>query len=317
MQAWFVTTNIIALCAIGCGQGRAKPARTEPATHARFIEDDAGARAADRSRGCGKAPGPPGERRIQVEGRTGAFIVSIPGRYDSTRAYPLGFAFHGRNRNHVDCQQTDCAGVQSVMGEQALLVYMQSLREPLDQQQGGWEWPSEREDNVRFFQTVLSTMRDEYCVDPKRVFVAGGSSGGAFANLLGCRYADQLQAVAAVSGGWLEDEACTGVPAALLLHGIDDPHVPIARGELARESYRARQKCSATSTPPITDMHAAVRAARDAAPGVETAQCVDYQGCSPGSGLRWCEHSFGGYDGTTHGWPPVGGQLIWDFVSRL
>ena len=27
--------------------------------------------------------------------------------------------------------------------------------------------------------------------------------------------------------------------------------------------------------------------------------------------------SYGGYDGSTHGWPPVGGQLIWDFVKGL
>ena len=31
----------------------------------------------------------------------------------------------------------------------------------------------------------------------------------------------------------------------------------------------------------------------------------------------WCEHSEGGYDNSTHGWPRVGGQLVHDFTASL
>jgi len=96
-----------------------------------------GAAASTASGGCKKAPGPVGERQLAVNARTGLYIVSLPKTYDSAKAYPLGFAFHGRNRNHKDCQQGDCAGFQEVMGESAVLVYMQSLREPLDSLTGG------------------------------------------------------------------------------------------------------------------------------------------------------------------------------------
>ena len=64
-------------------------------------------------------------------------------------------------------------------------------------------------------------------------------------------------------------------------------------------------------------MHADVRAARDAQPTLEKSGCVDYQGCGAGSAIRWCEHSYGGYDGSTNGWPPNGGKLIRDFVTAL
>jgi len=269
------------------------------------------------ARGCGKPHGAVGERRLKVGGRTGLFIVSVPSSYDASHHYPLGFAFHGRNRNHVNCQQGDCAGVQSVMGEHAVLVYPQSLREPLDREDGGWEWPTERDDNARFVEAVWSQVQDEFCVDDERTFLAGSSSGGAFAHWLACLHGDRLLAVAAVSGGWPDATTCTGTPAALVLHGIDDPHVPIARGILARESYQQRSGCSASTAPNLDGMHAEVRKARDATPKVETAECVDYQGCAAHQPVRWCEHSYGGYDGSTHGWPPVGGQLIWDFVSKL
>jgi poly(3-hydroxybutyrate) depolymerase len=267
--------------------------------------------------GCGKRPRRAGERTIRIGDRVGVYLVSVPRAYDPSRRYPLGFAFHGRNRNHRDCQRTDCAGFQSIMGDHAVLVYPQSVREPQGNSDGGWERPSELEANLRLFESAWSEVERDFCIDSKRVFLAGTSSGGTFVNLLGCRYADRLLAVAPVSGGWQEPGACPSSPAALLIHGIDDPHVPMARGVLARTSYQQRSGCGAESEPPLDHMHGIVRRARDAKPSVEIEQCVDYLGCQAGRPLRWCEHSYGGYDGSTHGWPPSAGRLIWDFVSRL
>ncbi|HEY6078271.1 MAG TPA: hypothetical protein VIW29_05680 [Polyangiaceae bacterium] len=276
-----------------------------------------GASAPEPSLGCNQAPGPEGEQMMTVNARTGLYIVSLPSTYDMAKPYPLGFGFHGRNRNHKNCQDGDCAGFQSVMGEQAVLVYMQSLREPLDAEMSGWEGGDEREDNAQFFEQVLAEVGAKYCIDQRRVFVAGTSSGASFTNLLGCRYGDKLLAAAPVSGGLPESQNCKGAPAAIVIHGIDDPHVPFTAGEMARENYQERSGCGDTTLPELAGMHADIRATRDAEPSVEAAACVDYQGCAPASPLRWCEHSYGGYDDSTHGWPPVGGQLIWDFVKNL
>ena len=49
----------------------------------------------------------------------------------------------------------------------------------------------------------------------------------------------------------------------------------------------------------------------------ESHGCAVYQGCDAGLPVTWCEHSEGGYDGSTHGWPLFGGQQVWDFVSAL
>ena len=272
--------------------------------------------ASKASKGCGKPAGAVGERQLTVGTQTGLYIVSLPKSYDAARPYPLGFAFHGRTRNHKDCQEHDCVGFQDVMGEEAVLVYMQSLREPSDTD-SGWERPAERADNLQFFELVRAQIEADYCVDERRVFLAGTSSGGNFANLLGCIHGEQFLAVAPVSGSLKDPPTCQGAPAALVIHGIDDSHITIDRGEAARESYRVRSGCAATTTPPLASMHAKVRSARDQKPSVETLACVDYDGCNQASPLRWCEHSYGGWDGSTHGWPPVGGQLIWDFVKSL
>lgn len=270
---------------------------------------------ASRSAGCGKPTGAVGEQQLEVGARTGLYLVSLPKDYDSKRAYPLVFALHGRNRNHRDCQNTDCTGIQTELGEKAVLVYPQSLREPLNAEHSGWEHPEEREVNVPFFEGLWAQIEADYCIDQARVVLAGSSSGGTFAHLLACRYGDRLQAVATVAGGYPEPEACRGAPAAILIHGIDDPHVPIARGELSREAYVRRSGCAPSTVPVLAEMHAAIRSARDAKR--EEARCVDYVGCGTESPLRWCEHSYGGYDGSTHGWPPVGGALISGFIGKL
>jgi polyhydroxybutyrate depolymerase len=268
------------------------------------------------SRGCGKLAGPAGERQIAVGRQKGLYLVSLPKGYDPAKAYPLGFAFHGRTRSHKDCQDNDCGGFQSAMGEEAVLVYMQSLREPGDTG-SGWERPQERASNLHFFELVLGQIEADYCVDEQRIFLAGSSSGANFANLLGCLHGDRFLAIAPVSGSLKDPPNCVGAPSALVIHGIDDSHITLDRGEQARENYRRRSGCSEATTPPLSEMHAHVRSARDQEPSVETLACVDYTGCAKRSALRWCEHSYGGWDNSTHGWPKVGGQVIWDFVKAL
>jgi polyhydroxybutyrate depolymerase len=286
----------LALLAFGCGDSGAEEpgAKVEPVT------------------GCGKvATG--GARELPIEGFDGLYYVSLPSTYDPERRYPLGFAFHGDSRNHYDCRAQDCYGFQSALGEEAVLVYMQSLREPSTSLEGGWD--DERENNAAFFEAVLSSIEGEFCVDEERVFVAGTSSGAIFANLLGCRYGDRLLAVAPVAGSLPEHEGCRGTPAALLIHGVDDPHVPFESGEEARDFYLSQNGCSDSAEPDVASLHSEIREKRDADPTIEDIACTDYQGCS--TPVRWCEHSYGGYDLSTHGWPPTGGELIRDFVRDL
>jgi poly(3-hydroxybutyrate) depolymerase len=263
--------------------------------------------------GCGKTA-TEGDRTLPIADFEGRYHVSIPADYDPSIRYPLGFAFHGDGRNHFDCRDPDCYGFQGVIGQQAVLVYMQSLRDPPDAVEGGWG--DARDDNVAFFEAVLDATTAELCIDDQRVFVAGTSSGAIFANVLGCRLGDRLLAVAPVAGSTPETDDCAGTPAALVIHGVDDPHVTFEKGQAARDFYAARNGCSLSTEPPIATIHDDIRAKRDADPTVEATACVDYTDCGAAP-VRWCEHSYGGYDDSTHGWPPDAGQLIWDFVQDL
>jgi poly(3-hydroxybutyrate) depolymerase len=263
--------------------------------------------------GCGKAA-VGGDRALAIAGFEGRYYISLPAGYDPSTRYPLGFAFHGDGRNHFDCRDPDCYEFQGVIGPHAVLVYMQSLREPPDAGETGWG--DARDDNVAFFEATLDALTAELCIDEQRVFVAGTSSGAIFANVLGCRLGDRLLAVAPIAGSTPETEQCTGTPAALVVHGVDDPHVTFESGQAARDFYAARNGCSPSTEPPIATVHDEIRAKRDAQPTVEATACVEYTDCSSAP-VRWCEHSYGGYDDSTHGWPFDGAQLIWDFVQEL
>jgi len=158
-------------------------------------------------------------------------------------------------------------------------------------------------------------MKAEYCVDQGRIEVTGTSSGATFSNILGCRFGDQLQSISPIAGTPLEREGCVGRVAAMVVHGVDDNQVPFADGEAARDFWAVRNGCDSTTVPAIADVHAEVRAARDQM--MSTFACADYQGCDEGYPVRWCEHSDGGYDNSTHGWPTFGGELVHSFVNAL
>src|SRR5262249_914741 len=127
----------------------------------------------------------------------------------------------------------------------------------------------------------------------------------------------------------LEKENCKGKFAALVIHGIDDDStgVPFPLGVEARDFYAQANGCSTETVPPLAEIHADVRARRDAALAAAAAgqirdtsgifRCADYQGCDEGLPVRWCEHGEDGYSRTTHGYPLEGGPTTWDFVAPL
>ena len=277
------------------------------------------------SAGCGGPAMPPtGPQTLTSGGQEGNYVISVPRGYDPNTPATVGFVFHGAGNNEVACfGGGNCAGVQMSMVDKAILVYPRAFGASLS-------WTNEaREQNVVWFDDLLSHVKANYCVDEHKVFVMGTSSGAHFSNILGCRRSDVLRAIAPGAGERLETTGCEETRfAALVIHGIDDGStgsgVPFAKGEQARDFYAQRNNCSSETVPPIAQIHAEVRMLRDAAitatPRGSTAgifRCADYQGCDPGLPVRWCEHGEDGYDGTTHGYPLEGGPTTWDFVNAL
>jgi polyhydroxybutyrate depolymerase len=257
------------------------------------------------SAGCGKANPPTGARTIMTGGKSAGFIVTLPAGYDPNKPMPLGFAFHGYNLNEKTCAAgLECPGFKDL---KAITVYPKSIG-------AGWEYPlALLEPNIKFFEDTVALMKNEYCVDEHRIFVAGVSSGGQFVNHLSCRFGDWLWAVSPIAA-YVEPAVkvnCKGAPAEIIIHGITDNLEKNAHP--VRDLYAMRNGCP-TVPADMEKAEADMKAAR-AATRAEVA-CVNYEGCTANP-VRYCVFSQITYDNLTHGWPKVGGMLIQTFLDGL
>lgn len=126
-------------------------------------------------------------------------------------ATPVVFAFHGHGGGMTQVARS--FGLHTLWPE-AIVVYMDGLptaglTDP-DGKLPGWQKaPGDYEDrDIKFFDTVLETLKNEYKVDAKRIYATGHSNGGQFTYLLWAMRGEVLAAVApsaAAPGlGWAE-----------------------------------------------------------------------------------------------------------------
>ncbi|HEY0709955.1 MAG TPA: hypothetical protein VGG33_24290 [Polyangia bacterium] len=261
-------------------------------------------RAVKPSAGCGKMNPATGARTIMTGGQTAMYNVKLPTGYDPNKPVPLGFGFHGFGNGACGPTSGECRGFAEL---NAVTVYMKSIS-------AGWEQSAVLQQNITYFQDVLAVMKNEYCIDESRIFVAGVSSGGQFVEHLTCRFGDTFWQVSPVAASVVgaANMNCKGTPPILVIHGVTDQAGNYGQG--VAEMFAKRNGCSAT--PPAglakakTDMMAAFSA--------QQAQhvCLDWDGCTAAP-VRFCISSQITYNGLTHGWPRVGGMLIGEFQAKL
>lgn len=254
------------------------------------------------SAGCGKMNPATGARMITTGGKTGNFNVQLPANYEANTPMPLGFGFHGFGNDECGPDQGECRGFKNLP---AVTVYMKSLSD-------GWEQQSILEANVTYWQDVLTMMKNEYCIDENRVFIAGVSSGGQFIEHLTCRFGDTLWQTTAVCAGLVgsAQNNCKGTPPILIIHGITDQAG--GYGIDVAEMFAERNGC--TTAPALEETRNDLMPEKPVAEAEHV--CLDWQGCTKAP-VRFCYSSQITYDGLTHGWPQVGGQLIGEFHATL
>ena len=256
------------------------------------------------SAGCNKPLPEQDARSIETGGQTANFNVHVPDNYDNTVPMPLGFGFHGFGNDECGPDQGECRGFADLP---AVTVYMKSISD-------GWEQSEVLEDNITYWQDVVALMKDEYCIDESRVFIAGVSSGGQFIEHLTCRFGDTLWQTTAVCAGAVQSatENCMGTPPVLVIHGVTD-----GAGDFGNDTvaiFAERNGCSETPPAGLEQARADMMQAFDAQEAEHV--CLDWEGCTLNP-VRFCISSQITYDGLTHGWPQVGGTLIGEFQQTI
>ncbi len=126
-------------------------------------------------------------RQWTVDGVVREALVYAPPQA-GTNAAPVVFAFHGHGGSMQNAARTFSYHTR---WPQAIVVYMQGLNTPgrLTDPEGkkpGWQSAvgEQGDRDLKFFDAVLASLKQDYQVDAKRIYASGHSNGGGFTYLL-------------------------------------------------------------------------------------------------------------------------------------
>ncbi len=181
-----------------------------------------------RPAACGAPAAATGDWSITSGGQTRHALVHIPPAAASRLALPVVLVFHGYRDAPADVESMTA---MSVKADQAgfIAVYPAALGEPT-------KWDFAGETDTTFIDALLTKLQADLCVDPTRMFATGMSLGGGMSNLIGCRFAKRIAAIAPVSGvygpNWGGDCVPDRTVPVIAFHGKLDPIVPYRGGPI-------------------------------------------------------------------------------------
>lgn len=163
-----------------------------------------------------------------VDGVTREALVYAPAQA-LLEPTPVLFVFHGHGGT---MNNSSTRTPYHQLWPEAIVVYPQGLNTPgqLTDPSGalpGWQKTEgdQGDRDLKFFDAMLASLRKDYLVDDKRIFVTGHSNGGAFTYLLWAARGDTLAAVAPTSAAALRFLDQLKPKPAFILGGQNDPLV--------------------------------------------------------------------------------------------
>jgi polyhydroxybutyrate depolymerase len=222
-----------------------------------------------------RAGEPLARREWKVDGVAREAFVYAPATA-KTNATPVVFAFHGHGGTMHHSARTFS---YHTAWPEAIVVYMQGLKTPgrLSDPEGkrpGWQHAlgDQQDRDLKFFDAVLASLKEDYRVDEKRLYSTGHSNGGAFTYLLWAARGDRFAAFAPSGCAAAQNLPRLKPKPVLHVAGSNDPLVKFAwqettinallrLNECDRESGKKwEQSCtiyeSSSKVPVVTFIHA-------------------------------------------------------------
>lgn len=170
---------------------------------------------------------------IDVDGVKRSYTVQLP----ATRLAPLVLVLHGKTQRGAD-MITRTAWPQVAKREGFAVGFPDGLNhawaDARTKAGPALRGPPEGTDDVAFIAKLVEKLVANGTADPKRVYVAGISNGGAMAMTLACARADLFAAGASAIMNLTDEAAVTCHPSRplpmLLMNGTADPLVPYEGG---------------------------------------------------------------------------------------
>lgn len=167
------------------------------------------------------------EIQINFEDVLRDFSVIIPDDYDSTKAYPVLFYFHGLGGSKLAGEN-----ILSSMTEHNSFIGI-SPQGHLDSWNSGLGGVPSEENDLGFVLEILSILEDNLLIDSDRIYTMGYSNGGQMSNDLALK-TDYFAAIASLSStfpeGMIIPELVNKI-SVFQLHGELDNVVPYNGGQ--------------------------------------------------------------------------------------
>lgn len=180
------------------------------------------------------------------------YTVELPDDFDTSRTYPLIVALHGFG----DHMSSYVGTARSFYPAGAIGLYPETPF-PFERDDGelGWAWymwgtpefhKATVEQSTRWVLSCIELVKQNYPVDPRKVFLYGFSQGGMMTYEVGIQYPELFRGLIP-AGGWLEveidslnslDSAASSL-AVRALHGAYDNVVDFADGKAAVDTLAA------------------------------------------------------------------------------
>jgi polyhydroxybutyrate depolymerase len=257
-------------------------ARADAADHDTIAPDPSSGCSADARSAADGEP-----QRLTVGAEERRYLLDAPAARGD-RPLPIVFAFHGYRGTAENLRLGTGWGTRAARdGFIAIHPDGHEGVHLLGSVGRGWDLGVQETRDLEFVQGLLGRLERERCVDRRRIYATGMSNGAFFANLLGCKLADRLAAIAPVAGAMPLPACAPARPIpVLLIFGRADDIVPPALMRSARDWWAQVDHCGAPA---------------------ERAGCDRYDGCA--ADVVSCEGA------QAHAWPPQATEQIWRFFQ--
>ena len=212
------------------------------------------------SSGCGLTGRQTGDFHLTTTDGRGVsrdYEVIVPATYNPSTAVALSFVYHGAGGTQNQSKSFGLQGAPGA-GTSSIFVFPQGV----DYAPYGVGWNDSTSGyDVVFFDRMLASLEDNYCVDPGRVFVAGFSWGCDQATALICARGDRIRAAGLASctdefadpTNYRTYQSCPVTNSAAIRFTHDasggDSGYPSPLFTTTSALFRSFNSCSSTSTP--------------------------------------------------------------------
>ncbi|HET7540871.1 MAG TPA: hypothetical protein VFK05_13405 [Polyangiaceae bacterium] len=254
-----------------------------------------GAGATATSTGCGKTPTlKSGALAIQSGGANRKYMLRLPDAYDNKRPYRLMIGFHGATGNATEVagsQNNGYFGLYSLSAGSTIFVATEAV---------GGIWATS---DVTYVNDVLDQVERDLCIDTERVGLEGFSQGAAMVWTVACSRSNTFRFAIGHSGGGLANPTKCDPIAYLGSLGLQE-NTGSSGQTTQTDKFAKWADCTIETLPKSpTGGHL----------------CSDYQGCSAGHPVRWCQYD-GGHTPSPmdanqgSSWMPA---EVWKFVAQF